>query len=240
MAVVALDWRYLDAPSRLSFSSLMLSLLVANVVYLLPSRPVRASGSSLRGLRMDAAAAAAADERQLVQLAALTDRGQRGSPGDKSQFNALVQTLEATAPPADAQLMNGEWLLTRPRRRISRALSSGRSGRRRRWRRRRSRSRQAACSRATARRRRVRDHRRDPFYDIGSARVVIEGVCDEMTGCPVPDEFDSTSDGASDGDEPSDGTSDPSAKRGGGSATGSPSRASSSPRPRGSRWRRRS
>ena len=40
-----------------------------------------------------------------------------------------------------------------------------------------------------------------PFYDIGSARVVIEGVCDEMTGCPVPDEFDSTSDGASDGDE---------------------------------------
>ena len=197
----------------------MLSLLVANVVYLLPSRPVRASGSSLRGLRMDAAD----DERQLVQLAALTDRGQRGSPGDKSQFNALVQTLEAAAPPADAQLMNGEWRLlysTETPYQSSPFFWAFRQ----------------ATSMATTP---IAipsggvlpgDSLADavyaitdaiPFYDIGSARVVIEGVCDEMTGCPVPDEFDSTSDGASDGDEPSDGTSDPSAKRGGGSATGS-------------------
>ena len=41
----------------------------------------------------------------------MTDRGQRANGNQRAQLNFYIEALEAAAPPADANDLNGEWRL---------------------------------------------------------------------------------------------------------------------------------
>jgi len=148
-------------------------------------------------------------EASLLRLCALTDRGQRCTPGDRARIASLIAELEAEAPDADADRLNGRWRLVYGSegsvyrsspffwafQQAAKALTtpigipSGNV--------------QAGDSIASAI---LAITDAIPFYDVGSATQEILGVKCLIECAPGPPS--STSDGASAQDEPSDGTSD--------------------------------
>ena len=152
------------------------------------------------------------DEKDLLRLCALTDRGQRCSDSQMAEMRTLITRLETQAPDCDATDLNGEWKLlaalgespyrsspffwafrqatgsmTTP---ISIPNPSVPAG--------------GPLARAVYA---ITDA--IPLYDIGSVVQKISGVCSENLGCLLPELDDASqepSDGAS-GDAPSEGSS---------------------------------
>lgn len=184
------------------YTMFVLAPLAAAFTLHAPSVPTRRVGA----ITMEAARNAA-DEALLLRLCALTDRGQRASPGQMAELRNIVARLELNAPAADATDLNGEWSLL---------AACGESCYRSSpffWA-----FRQATASYTTP----IAIPNPNvpaggplasavlaitdaiPFYDIGSVRQTISGLCAEETGCEVSD--DDESDVSADA-EPSDGSS---------------------------------
>ena len=152
------------------------------------------------------------DEKDLLRLCALTDRGQRCSDSQMAEMRTLITRLETQAPECDATDLNGEWKLL---------AALGESPYRSSpffWA-----FRQATGSMTTpisipnpsvpaggplaSAVYAITDA--IPLYDIGSVVQKISGVCSENLGCLLPELDDASqepSDGAS-GDAPSEGSS---------------------------------
>lgn len=150
---------------------------------------------------------------ELLELCAITDRGQRASPSERSRAVALVAALEAEAPEAKALALNGRWRLI-----YSSEVGAYRSSP--------FFAAFAQCTRSLKTPVGIPSSTVQqgdawaaavyaltdaiPFYDVGAVTQTLQGVCDEDEGCEVED--DGVEDGPADGvkseEEPSDGTSD--------------------------------
>jgi len=192
----------------------MLWLLCAT--HALAYRPAAVHRPALRRAAVPSCSALAwecssAEEAQLVQLCAKTDRGQRCTEADKAQFASLIAALEGEAPATDATLLNGRWRLLYSSEAVYRSSPFF------------SAFRQASSGMATPLPVPSGGVERGdpvseavyaitdaiPFYELGPAEQVISGVCSDAAGCPVPDAAgEPASDGGGSQDEPSDGGSD--------------------------------
>lgn len=154
-------------------------------------------------------AAVDADVAALIQLCALTDRGQRCTERDKTRIGQYLSALEAAAPPTDASLLNGRWRLLYASQAVYRSSPFF-------WA-----FRQASASQSTpvsvpSGGVQAGDSLASaifaitdaiPFYDLGPVHQTITGVCSEW-GCGADDPSqgaDAPTDGAATQDEPSDG-----------------------------------
>jgi hypothetical protein len=151
-------------------------------------------------------------EARLLRLCALTDRGQRCAPGDRSRINSLIADLDTEAPETDATGLNGRWRLVYASeavyrsspffwafRQASKAMSTpiGIPS-----------SNVIAGDSIASAIYAITDA--IPFYDVGPVVQEIRGVqciiqCSIDAHAPMQTD---TSDGASEEDEPSDGASD--------------------------------
>ena len=98
-----------DFRSMLSFLLVMLPAFVAGLA-LTPCGGPRLTLRSTLAARMDASLVAS-DEKDLLRLCALTDRGQRADPSQLAELRNIVVRLELMAPEANANDLNGEWRL---------------------------------------------------------------------------------------------------------------------------------
>lgn len=194
-------------------SAAVVVLQAVSIVHLIAQR---ADGRALfspraRACEMCAAGAPHEKEARLLRLCALTDRGQRCAPGDRSRIDSLIADLDAEAPETDATGLNGCWRLVYASEAVYRSSPFF-------WA-----FRQASKAVSTP----IGIPSSDvapgdsiasaiyaitdaiPFYDVGPVVQEISGVqC--IVQCSIDDNASpmDASDGAGVPDEPSDGTSD--------------------------------